>query len=132
MIPTTLHFPPIPMKFDPNLLSTPIFRYDADYLLKIAQWLEEKILSPEFRKMPETVGKLIIKHQQIMELYERAKIEEREAKEKTHLKAQAPFYRPKLSNRNNQRLFERLDDRRKTSVFDRKNNTISKIRKTNR
>lgn len=127
MITTISHIPPMPMKFNPHLLSSPIFKYDAEYLLKIADFLKKKVNSSEFHKFPATIVKLKIQHQQFMELYERAKIKEREVKEKAFVKANAPFYRPRLANKNDQRVFERLDDRRKTSEHDRRNSNLSKV-----
>lgn len=46
-----------------------------------------------------------------MELYERAKTQERENKTKTNIKTQWFGYRPRLANKNDQRVFERLSDR---------------------
>jgi len=116
-----IYIPLIKVNYNPNLLSTPIFIFNAEYLLKIVQWLEKKLLSNEFHKYPATVVKIRLKIKHFMELYERAKDEERQTKEKTFIKANAPFYRPRLSDRNDQRTFEKLNDRRKTSEYNSRN-----------
>jgi hypothetical protein len=113
---TKSHPPSIPMRFNPQLLSTPTFGFSAKKLLKIAEFLKKKVNSNEFKKFPATLTKLKQQHQQFMELYERAIIEEKQAKEKKGLKTHWLGYRPRLVNRNDQRLFERLDDRRRMSV----------------
>lgn len=128
LITTTSICPMIPINFDRNLLSIPIFKFDSEYLLEIAQWLENKLLNREFHKYPSTIVKIRQQIKQFMELYERAKDEEREAEGKTFIKAKEAFYRPRLSNRNGQRAFEELDNRRKTSKYDRKNIKVSKVR----
>lgn len=122
-------FTPFPFSINPNLLSIAIFRYDADYLLKIAQWLEKKLLSAKFRTRPTRQILLMVKLKEFKELYVRAKDAEREAQGKAFIKANAPFYRPRLRNRNAQRAFEELDNRRKISENDRSHNKVSKIRK---
>lgn len=122
-------FTPFPFSLNPNLLSIPIFTVNADYMLKITEWLEKKLLSAEFRTRPTRRILLMVKIKELRELYERAKDAEREAEGKTLLKAQAPFYRPRLRNRNAQRAFEELDNRRKISENDRSHNKVSKIRK---
>ncbi len=120
--------PLIEIKFNKNLLSIPYPGFKAEYILKISNFLEKKISSSEYRKFPNTVGKLTVKHMQLMELYEQAKIKEEESKGKTFIQAKMPFYRPRLANRNDQRLFERLDNRRKASEYMlRKYYEISKI-----
>ena len=124
---TTTHFPPLPITFSRDLLSTPIFRFDAEYLRKIGDWLLEKIDSAKFHKFPSTIVKLKKKHQQFMELYERAKIEEGKTEGKKFIKSKSPFYRPRLSDKNEQRAFEKLDYRRKTSEFDRRYSKVSTI-----
>jgi|SRR3974390_280267 len=114
---TTIHDAPlIPVRFNPHLLSIPTFGFSARHLLSLAEWVEKRILRAEFRKFPATIQALKQKHQQLMELYERTKIEEGKAKEKAFVKAHAPFYRPRLDNKNDERLFERLNDRRRMSV----------------
>jgi len=118
--------PLISMKFNPNLLSTPTFGYSAEYLYQISDFLQKKIDSAEFRKFPSTIEKLKQKQQQFRELYERAKTQEEQAKTKTCLKTQWLGYRPRLSNRNDQRIFERLDDRRKAFEYDCRKNNVSK------
>lgn len=128
MISTFSHIPPMPMKFDPNLLSMPTFGFRAEYLYQISAFLQKKIDSAEFSKFPATIHKLKQKQQQFMQLYERTKIEEEQAKTKTCLKTQWIGYRPRLANKNDQRVFERLNDREKTSKRDRRDGKVSKIR----
>lgn len=116
--------PPMPMKFNPNLLSMPLFGFSTKNLQKIAEFLKKKLNSPEFKKFPNTKERLENKHQYFMEIYGRAIIEEEKTKEKKALKTQWFGYRPRLANRNDQRLFERLDNRRETSASDRRHNKI--------
>ena len=119
--------PPIHMKFDPNLLSMPTWQYSAERLHQISAFLLRKIHSAGLKKHPKTVKILVMKYENFMELYERSKTLERENKEKTFIKTQMFGYRPRLANKNDQRLFERLDDRRKTSKYDRRNHALSKV-----
>lgn len=128
MISTIIHMPPMPMKFDPNLLSMPAFGFRAEYLYQISAFLQKKIDSAEFRKFPATIQKLKQKQQQFMELYERAKIKEEQAKTKTRLKTQWLGYRPRLANKNDQRVFDRLNNRAETSKLDRRHSKVRKIR----
>lgn len=118
------HCPPIPIKFDPNLLSTPTFGYSAEDLYRIGDFLQKKIDSAEFRKFPATIEKLKQKKQHFMELYEWAKNQERENKTKTCLKTQWFGYRPRLTNKDDQRIFDRLSDRASTSKYDRRRNEV--------
>lgn len=118
------HAPPIPVTFNPHLLSMPSIGFSAEKLHKIAEFLKKKVNSPEFKKFPKTRERLENKQQHFMELYERAKIEEGKAKEKTCLKTQWFGYRPRLANRHDQRLFERLDDRAYTSAINQRHNKI--------
>lgn len=120
----TTHCPAIKIKFDPNLLSVPTFGYNAEYLYRISAFLQKKIDSSEFSKFPATIEKLKQKQQQFMELYEWAKTQERENETKTHIKTQWIGYRPRLANKNDQRVFERLSDRAGTSRIDRSNNKV--------
>ena len=125
--------PPMPLisiKFNPYLLSVPTFRYDAEYLHRISAFLQKKIDSAEFQKFPTTILKLQKKQSQFKELYGRTKIEEEQAKEKTCIKTQWFGYRPRLPNRNDQRVFDRLDNRAETSKLDRRYHNVSKIRET--
>ena len=124
MISTFSHAPSMPMKFDPHLLSMPTFGYNAEYLYQISAFLQKKIDSAEFRKFPKTLERLKNKQENFMELYERAKIEERNNKEKTCRKTQWFGYRPRLSNKNDQRVFERLSDRAETSKRDRRHSKV--------
>lgn len=113
--------------FDANLLSTPTFGFSAKKLHEIAEFLKKRINFNEFKKFPATVEKLKQQHQQFMELYERAKIKEREAKGKAFIKANAPFYRPRLIKKDDNRLFERLEKEQASSNKDGANNAISKV-----
>lgn len=124
MITTTLIPPQISMHFDRNLLLNPIPTYSAENLLKIAEFLHRKLNSTKFNSHIRTKNKLYIKYLEFMELYGRAKIEEGKSKTKTILKTKWLGYRPELANRNDQRLFERLSDREKTSKRNRRSNEI--------
>lgn len=116
--------PMISQVYSADLLFTPIYIFRADYLFKIAQWIEKKIASAEFRNFPKTRERLKDRLEHFMEFYEQVKIAEKESEGKTNVKANFPFYRPRIDNRNDQSLFERLEDRRKTSAFDRRHNKI--------
>jgi hypothetical protein len=118
-----INLPPvIEMKFAPKLLSNPIFVFDANYLLKLAEWIEKKLLRPEFRKHINTKNKIYLKYLEFMELYERAKVKERENKGKTCLKTQGLFYRPRLNKFDDQHLFERLERKIRSSKQYRRHN----------
>lgn len=100
------------------------FGYKADYLYEISAFLQKKIDSAEFRKFPKTLERLKNKQEHFMELYERAKIEEGNNKTKTCRKTQWLGYRPRLANKNDQRVFDRLSNRSETSRNDRRNNKV--------
>jgi hypothetical protein len=115
------------IRFDPHLLSFPTWGYNAENLRQIGEWLIEKMHRSGLRKYPKTKNKVFLKHLEFMELYERAKIQEKENKEEGFVKTNNVFYRPRFANRYDQYLFERLEDRRKTSILDRRNSNISKV-----
>jgi len=117
----------LPLKFNPNLLSMPIFGYNSDYLYEISQFILKKMHFGGSKKHPQKMKQLMNKYNLFMELYERAKTQERENKGKTSLKTQWFGYRPRLANRNDQRIFERLNNRTETSKLHRRNNEISKV-----
>lgn len=119
--------PLIHLKYNKNLLSVPTCVFSSENLIKISDWLLEKIERDEFKKFPATLVKLKQQHKQFMELYELCKIKEKEAKGKPFIKANSLFYRPRLGNKHDELLFERLEHRRKTSISDRRSNEISKI-----
>ena len=110
---TTLNFPKIPMKFRSDLLSvpTPKFKRNSGDLLQISAMLLKKIDTARFRKFPETVMKLKQQHQKFMELYACAVEKEKETEGKPFIKAQEYFYRYRFIDKNDQRLFERLEGR---------------------
>jgi hypothetical protein len=116
--------PPMPVKFSKDLLSTPTFGYNAEYLRQIGDFLLRKIHSAGLKKHPTRRILLMVKHKEFMELYERAKTQERENKNKTCLKTQWLGYRPRLAKKNDQRVFDRLSDRAETSKRDRRRNEI--------
>lgn len=124
-ITTSILPPSIQQDLDLNLLSKPKWRFDAEYLRKIAQWIEKRIDRAEFKRCVKTRNDIYLKYMQFMELYEQAKTKEKESKEKTSRKISWPFYRPRLPNKNDQRIYQRLNDRRKTS--ERKLRKNSKI-----
>lgn len=125
---TTSFPPPIIKSFNRMLLSTHIFKHDAEYLGQIAEALEMAINSNKFKKFPSTVEKLKKKYEKFMEIYERTKVEERNMQEKKGSKAHAPFYRIKLSNPNDRKISDRLDERRLR--FQRKHRKHNQIPKT--
>ena len=109
--------------FDYLLLSTPFPTYNIERLHDLVKWLMEALSSHRYRRYPSTIEKIKKKYNLFMELYERAKAKKRENKEKKFIPTNATFYRPRLGNRNDQRLFDRLDERRKASIH-RKNDDI--------
>lgn len=116
--------PIIPIKFRKDLLSTPSFVYNSDYLYQISVFLQKKIDSAEFRKFPKTLEGLKNKQKIFIEIYEQAKIEERNNKTKAYRKTQGCGYRPRLPNRSDQRIFERLSNRAETSKCDRRRDEV--------
>jgi hypothetical protein len=101
--------PHIPMKFDRNLLSTPIWRYDAEKIHQLSAMLLKNILGAEFKRFPSTIKKLQQQQQQFMELYERAKTKEREGEEEKTNKTHTPFYRTRLASKADRAIHERLE-----------------------
>lgn len=116
--------PLITYKFNKNLLSTPVCGFKVENLLKILQWLEKRIISGKFRKHPHTVLKIREKIKQFMDIYEQAKEKEGLVGEKKSGRAKSIFYRPRLDNRCDQRIYERLNNRKIKSEFDRLNNAF--------
>lgn len=107
--------PLISTRFDAHLLSRPFPRFNAENLLFLAKWIEKRVNSNEFRGFPGSIQTLKDKINHFMELYDQVKSKEKESEGKTFVKAKRPFYRPRLPNKNDQRIYERLDDRRKAS-----------------
>lgn len=124
---TTILSPEIKQTFNKFLLSLPYFRFDADYIFKIARFIMYQGCGKRFEKTPKTFDKLEQKYCEFMSLYEQAKRKEEECKGKTFIKTQAPFYRPRFGNEADENLFKRLDNRRKTSGNIRKRNEIQKV-----
>ena len=112
--------PPIMQTFNPHLLSTPYFKFDAEYLHKIAQYLQKRIQNPKYRKFPTTLKDLEKQHKIFMDLYERAKIQEREIEEERFVKAKMPFYRTRLPKQNDGAIFRRLENKARFSDSNRK------------
>jgi hypothetical protein len=110
IITTKLIPPPISQYFNANILSTPYFRFDADYLLKIAKMIYKKILSSKYRKFPATIHELKKQYTVFMDLYERAKIQERETEKEEFIKARMLFYRTRLSKQDDRSIFRRLEN----------------------
>jgi hypothetical protein len=110
MIRVTHYPPPIIQSFNSDLLSTPMikFRDDADMVLPLAQFLEKKIKSRKHRKFLQTIQRLEKKHQNFMELYERAKTKERDIEKEVFIKAKSVFYRIRLHNQSDESIFRRL------------------------
>ncbi len=120
--------PQIHTYFDKNLLSFPVYKFSADELMKIAQFIVLKACSNEFKNLPNTFDKIELKYCEFARLYDEAKGKEAESKGKTFVKTSWPFYRPRFGNNANEHLFERLDDRRQTSErIRRKNNKVPKV-----
>jgi len=128
MITSTVCAPDIANLIDPNLLSIPMFRHDAEYILKIANYLLLKIVNRKFRKFPKRVEKLLEDHARLMELYGRAKDKEGQIKDEKGVKTRMPFYRFELPNRVDQSIFKRLERKRADSIHDRQHYAIQKIR----
>lgn len=122
----TIQCPPIKMKFSSNLLSTPTWGFDAEYLLQIAQFLVLKACSNKYKKTPKTFDKLETKYCEFLRLYDLAKGKEAESKGKANRKTFQIFYRPRFGNESDEHLFRRLDNRRRLSKSMRRRNAISK------
>lgn len=120
---TTTIPPPIHQYFSSRMLSTPVFRQDAEYIKRYADWVMSQ-LKGKYRKFPGTLHKLNQQYQTFMELYERAKTQERESEEKLYIKTKDMFYGIELPNQDDRRVFERLLHRKKTSLRYRKNNAV--------
>ena len=127
MISGTYTCPDIDSFFNRILLSTPMFQPDAEYLRQFADWLERKINSREFRKFPGTLKRLMQQHELLMEMYERAKTQEKQKEGEMSFKTQKLFYRIKLPRKDDRDIFERLVRKRNTSMCCRRNYDISKI-----
>lgn len=120
----TVQCPPIQIPLNANLLSMPTFGFKAEHLLKIADWIINKTTHGKFNKCPERMDQIHHIYLRFMELYERAKVKEKQNKEEKRCTTAGPFYFPRLGNKNDQRLFERLEHREKTSRYDRRNHKI--------
>jgi hypothetical protein len=104
--------PPISQYFNRYLLSTLMFKHDAEYLKQIGDALEYDINSSKYRKFPSTINKLKMMHQTFMELYERAKTQEGINEKEKGSKTGIFFYRIKLPKPNDRAISERLDEKR--------------------
>ena len=110
MIITTCILPPeINQRYNRSLLSTPIFRFDADYLLKMANKIYKQIVKGQFKSFSKRKRELILMYNYFMELYGRAKIEEGKNKEKTNGKTSMFFYRTRLPKQDDRTIFNRLE-----------------------
>lgn len=101
--------PVIEQKFSKDLLSTPIWGFNAEKLKKICDWLERHINDSNVAMCPNRVNKLTSKYKEFMDLYERAKIKERENEKEKACKTHMFGYRPRIANRDRQHLFGRLE-----------------------
>jgi len=100
--------PDVSQMFDPELLSRPMLYYSVDRLKPIFDFLEIKLKERQFNKFPNTRLKLEQKLKYFMELYHHAKEKEKESERKTPRQTQMFGYRPRLSNKNDRAIFERL------------------------
>jgi hypothetical protein len=120
--------PPVPVKFDPHLLSTASFRFSADNLSQIAFYIGIRLFKRNFNKFTNSKNKVYLKLSNFMEIYARAKAEEEEAEKSKDRKVNAPFYRPRHSNKDDQRLYEGLEHKiRMSRRQQRKNYKVPKI-----
>lgn len=120
---TTAIPPPIHQHYSSRMLSTPVFRQDAEYIKRYADWIMSQ-LKGKYRKFPGTLQKLNQKYQTFMELYERAKTQERESEDKSDITTKDMFYGIELPDQDDRRVFERLRHRKKTSLRYRKNHAL--------
>lgn len=116
--------PLIHVIFDSHLLSKPTWGFKSKYLLKISEFLQKKIHSGKFKKNFGATKKLKKKHHEFMEIYERVKVEEGKDKGKKYMQTECFGYTPRFTNRNDQRAFEKLNNRAQISEFDRKKYSI--------
>ena len=98
--------PDVSQMFDSQLLSRSIPYYSVDRLKIIFDFLQRKLHQRQFNKFPNTRLKLQYKLKHFMELYEIAK--EKESERKTLAQAKMLGYRPRLSDKNDRAIFERL------------------------
>ena len=124
--------PPLLTHFRHDLLSMPMtsFYYNPNDLKKIADWIEEKLIDTKYKTHLNTIGTLINKLQEFKEIYGWAQARKGEIEKQTDWKAMQPFYRPRLPNRNDQRVFEGLERKVRTSERQlRTNNALYKDKK---
>lgn len=120
--PTYSITPPIIQYFNRNLLCAPIIVQDSQYIKSFLDILEININSKKFKKFPSTLERLKKEHKKLMELYERAKIEEGNIQEKKKGKTGMPFYRIELSDQNDRKIQEGLKRKRLRNIFKRRKN----------
>jgi hypothetical protein len=119
--------PEIKQYFSRSLFSYPMPGFKVEQLKDLADFLLRKISNPKYNKYPKTQQELILKHLELMELYGRAKAKEIENKDKTNIRTQLPFYRPKFPDIYFNGIYEGLKSKYRTSRNMRKNHEVSKI-----
>jgi hypothetical protein len=107
--------PSIKRTFNPNLLSVPTFGFSSKRLKMIFDYVDNRINKRDLNKFPNTISKLKILCEQFVELYEKAKEKEEDTEAKTPRQTEMLGYRPRLSNKNDQRVFEGLRARVRSS-----------------
>jgi hypothetical protein len=109
MITTSSRPPLIHMLHSADLLSMPTFKFDADYLLKIAQYLQKRINHKKFKQFPGRVKELNYQIDTILELHGIAKSKEKALHEEKGNKTQWPFYRTRLPSKDDNTIYDRLE-----------------------
>jgi len=125
--------PPLLTHFRHDLLSMPMtsFYYNPNDLKKIADWIEEKLIDTKYKTHLNTIGTLINKLQEFKEIYGWAQARKGEIEKETDWKAMQLFYRPRLPDKNDQRVFEGLERKVNASKLQcmRRNNALYKDKK---
>jgi hypothetical protein len=109
---TNIVLPPIIKQcFDRALLSRSEITFNPKELMELANYIKYLMSSKKYSKHPNTLNKILIQYNQIKVLYERAKIEKEQRKDKKNKTTFGLFYRPFLSNENTRTVFNRLKRR---------------------
>lgn len=101
--------PPIPFKFDKELLSKPTAKFydDSETLYRIFNYIQVK-LKKKVDDHPSTMKKYEELEKQFKELYERAKAKETEYQKKNGESFQKPFDYFTYTGRNYRKVFEKI------------------------
>ena len=110
--------PPTIEQFNVNLLSTPmpLFRENTKDLWQMYLYIKTKLMY-KARNNPIRLKKCLELEQQFLELYERAMDKEQERKAETTHFTQRPFYGITRTGCKDDKLFDRLAQRKTSTVY---------------